>query len=412
MLHRSHRGDFTMSELIQKNDNRATIRWKLLTGVSALALTAYVSSASVARAEDSTQPQIWIELGGQFSRLDDGQETFSPTFPNSPARPSIFSPSQKFEKPPLDSIDETGKISFEPDESDWVFSAAVRYGRSTKNRHVHQQTYPKPTYLHFTSGGVPKTVLGTFGVPVAERFADTRVQNSEKHLILDFQAGKDVGLGMFGLADGTSVVNVGVRIAQFQSNSNIALKSDPDWHRYYIYLNFPSIHLVQPLALYQAYHSNAASLRAQRSFRGVGPSLSWNASAPFAGSEKDGELSFDWGVNAALLFGRQKARVHHQATAEYRPSRGIGSTSVAVFYPQRYLVSHHSTDPAARSRNVTVPNLGGSVGLSYRVEDFKVSMGYRADFFFGAIDGGIDTRKSENRGFFGPYASISVGLGD
>ena len=34
-----------MSELIQKNDNRATIRWKLLTGASALALTAYVSSA-------------------------------------------------------------------------------------------------------------------------------------------------------------------------------------------------------------------------------------------------------------------------------------------------------------------------------------------------------------------------------
>ena len=30
----------------------------------------------------------------------------------------------------------------------------------------------------------------------------------------------------------------------------------------------------------------------------------------------------------------------------------------------------------------------------------------------GATDGGIDTRKSENRGFFGPYASISIGLGD
>ena len=29
-----------------------------------------------------------------------------------------------------------------------------------------------------------------------------------------------------------------------------------------------------------------------------------------------------------------------------------------------------------------------------------------------AIEGGIDTRKSENRAFFGPYASVSVGLGD
>ncbi len=35
-----------MSELINTHDNRATIRWKLLTGASALALTAYVSSTS------------------------------------------------------------------------------------------------------------------------------------------------------------------------------------------------------------------------------------------------------------------------------------------------------------------------------------------------------------------------------
>jgi hypothetical protein len=40
-----------------------------------------------------------------------------------------------------------------------------------------------------------------------------------------------------------------------------------------------------------------------------------------------------------------------------------------------------------------------------------VSFGYRADGFFGAIDGGIDTYKSYNRGFFGPYANISIGLG-
>ncbi|HVP85004.1 MAG TPA: hypothetical protein VMS78_09800 [Rhizomicrobium sp.] len=41
----------------------------------------------------------------------------------------------------------------------------------------------------------------------------------------------------------------------------------------------------------------------------------------------------------------------------------------------------------------------------------KVSLGYRADFFFGAMDGGIDTRESYNRNFYGPYASISIGLG-
>ncbi len=45
-------------------------------------------------------------------------------------------------------------------------------------------------------------------------------------LVLDFQAGKDVGLGLFG-ARGSSIVSLGVRFAQFTSTSNVMLKSDP-----------------------------------------------------------------------------------------------------------------------------------------------------------------------------------------
>ena len=41
--------------------------------------------------------------------------------------------------------------------------------------------------------------------PLANRFADTNARTSETHSILDFQAGKDVGLGMFGVTDGSSV---------------------------------------------------------------------------------------------------------------------------------------------------------------------------------------------------------------
>lgn len=44
-------------------------------------------------------------------------------------------------------------------------------------------------------------------------------------------------------------------------------------------------------------------------------------------------------------------------------------------------------------------------------KNFKMNAGYRADLFFHAMDGGIDTRKSENVGFYGPFASVSVGLG-
>jgi len=55
--------------------------------------------------------------------------------------------------------------------------------------------------------------------------------------------------------------------------------------------------------------------------------------------------------------------------------------------------------------------VGGFAEISFRYADAKVSFGYRGDFFFGAIDGGIDTRKSENVGFYGPFASVSIGLG-
>jgi iron complex outermembrane recepter protein len=392
-----------MSELISKNDNRATIRWKLLTGASALALTAYISPA--AHAEDSGQPQVWIELGAQLSRLEDGQETFSPDFPNSPARPSIFSPSQNFERPPLYSIDEFGEISLQPKDSDWTFSASIRYGRSASRRDVHQQTYPKSA--PWTKYGVALT--SPLPVPPsAARFADTNARTSEHHLILDFQAGKDVGLGVFGTG-GSSVVNLGVRFAQFSAKSNIALKSDPDWHFSNKYLNIPSYFNNVRFPKYQPYHSNAASLQATRSFHGVGPSLSWKASAPFAGNSKDGELSVDWGLNAALLFGRQRAKIHHQTTGAYHPKGKYTTAPRAI-----YNVTYHgpATPDHTRSRNVTVPNVGGFAGISFKYSEAKLSFGYRADFFFGAIDGGIDARKSENRAFYGPYASISIGLGD
>jgi len=382
-----------MSELIQKYDDRATIRWKLLTGVSALALTICVSPASIAWADESGQPQIWIELGGQLSRLDDGQEAFAP--PLMDGRPSIFLPSRKFEQPPLYGFDESGKISFQPEKSDWVFSAAIRYGRSARHDGFHQQTTPQPNSKYGYSGHHYITY------PLASKFADTAAQYSEKHLILDFQAGKDVGLGMFG-ANGSSTVSLGVRIAQFRSKSNIALKSDPDAHakvKYYYGYHF---------ILSGYYHTNVASLKASRSFHGIGPSISWNSSAAIAGNPENGELALDWGVNAALLFGRQRAKVHHQSTSHYHQGKYYNISG------RNFRTTSYRNIPAdqVRSRSVTVPNVGGFAGLSFKYNDAKLSLGYRADWFFGAIDGGIDTAKKEDRAFYGPYASISVGLGD
>lgn len=374
------------------------IRWQLLATVSAFAL---LGSVSAEAADDN--PQLWIELGGQLSRLDDGQQVFAPAFTGSPPRPVIFTPSQKFEHLPLYSIDKNGKLSFQPHDSDWVFSASIRYGRSGANRHVHQQTNPKVFSLtYYTSDIYGRHHRTHHKYPKAAKFADTSAQNSESHTILDFTAGKEVGLGLFG--NGSSALNLGLRFAQFNSKSNITLKSDPDWHFAYKYFAF----LHQSVPLGSNYHSNAASVRARRSFHGLGPTISWNATAPLAGNTESGEIDLDWGVNAALLFGRQRAKVQHQQTVHYHSYKyNFGYNA----YPH-HLVYQHSTQAPDRSRSVTVPNIGAFAGLSFRYSAAKISLGYRADLFFSAIDGGIDTRKDENRGFYGPFASISVGLGD
>lgn len=382
-----------MSELANAQSRQPKLRWQLLTTVSALTLIGFCGITRAAET-DGDGPTIWIELGGQFNRLQESQETFLP--PIMDERPSIFSPSQKFERLPLYSIDETGKLMFEPQGTDWVLSASVMYGRSVSHPHVHQQTAPKNAYL--LVGGVPYT--GTAippAIAVRAKFADTVSHNSESHSIVDFRVGRDVGLGMLGGKDGESVLSLGVRFAQFSSQSDTILKSDPDWH--WAYLTFYHIASLPR----SAFHSNAASMEASRSFHGFGPSLSWNASAPVAGNSETGDLAVNWGINAALLFGRQKASTQHQSAGLYGHNINVNRQTI-THYP-----SH--TGASVRSHTATIPNIGGFAGATYRIENFKVSVGYRADFFFGAIDGGIDARKSYDRNFYGPFATISIGLG-
>src|SRR5580692_1245839 len=282
-----------MSEFVNARGQGKNFRRLLLATASAIALMELVAAdCAKASDDDFDHPVLWIELGGQLSRLNEPSEPFTP--PNMVDRPSTFLPSQKFERMPLYSIDRDGTLLFEPSGPDWVLSASVRYGRSSSNKHVHQQTHPKPLYQYkYYSSAEHKLTR----IPGDARFADTIVRNQDHHFIVDFQAGKDVGLGMLGRG-AASVFNLGVRFAQFDTKSKIVLKSNPDWkitYKYAFGLKIPA----------SVYHSHAAAITAARSFHGIGPSISWNASAPILGNSESSELSFDWGVNAAVLFGRQ-----------------------------------------------------------------------------------------------------------
>jgi len=375
-----------------KNMRSHDIRWQLLTTVSAVAL---LGSACAAEA-DSDKPIIWIEAGGQLERLSGNPAPFSPAF-FSLMTPSNLAAMVGSQRPSPNAFGEEGKISFAPEGSDWVISAGIRYGRSHAARHLHHHT-PAPTHLGSVYVFYKGFVLTTNFPQNKLSYGDGQTSLSEKHLILDFQVGKDVGLGMFA-AQGDSTVSAGVRIAQFTTASGVTLHA-----RNYV-INFATA-TTGKYRLPQPFHSSyAAVLQANRSTQAIGPSISWYASLPIAGNASDSTINIDWGVNAALLFGRQRAHVHHQTTgSHYHKYKAFHSADTGQYT--------NAPPDQNRSRSVSIPNIGGFAGVSWQTSNARISFGYRADFFLRAFDGGIDARKSETVGFKGPFASISFGLGD
>lgn len=382
-----------MSELIQKNDNGAIARWKLLASASVLALTASVLPIHAALADDASNSRVWIELGSQFERIENNEPLLDPLFFDH-ASPAVLTPLTGVQRPSLYSIAEDLKVAFAPGNSNWLFSASIRYGRSNRNSHQHYQS------SHTTLQTFRGVKVVPYGRPL-EEFSDGRQDSNSSHLVLDFQAGKDVGLGLFG-ANGSSIVSVGVRFAQFTSGAHGTFLARPQ------YRSGPFVTRggTNPLRFHGAYfHDYTATLQSKRNTHAIGPSLSWDASMPFAGSASNMELTLDWGANAAVLFGRQRARVNHQTTGAY-----------LYDYPGGYYASKlsgYKNQPVAqnRSHSIVVPNAGGFLGMSLKFPNAKVSVGYRGDFFFGAMDNGIDARKSTTLGFYGPFATISIGLG-
>jgi hypothetical protein len=357
-----------MSDLIPMGSKHNNLSYKLLATVSSMALMVS-AEAALARDAGDGHPTFWIEAGGAFDELSSDSDLW--LAPNTPAEQS--NPTPPFGTLPKAGYDLDLKFTVAPHDSDWRFSVGLIYGRALRGpKTTHDQTY-KSTALTFIRP--PKYV------PTNYDFANTSYRSTTSHLLLDFQVGKDVGLGMFG---GKSTLNLGIRWAKLNESSNGHMSGATN-------------------ASGQAGGTQViADFRAGHSLDGIGPSVSWYADTPFAGSQSDG-LSLDWGINAALLIGKQKTRTDlHTSSYSYR------------YYSQNNQGRHqltHSTPSLLRSKTVVVPNLGGFAGISWRMPNAKVSVGYKADFFFDAIDVGIATRETATRGFYGPFATVSFGLG-
>jgi len=352
-----------MSELMNAQNKRRDFRGQLLMTVSAAVLLLATGETGRAVAADnflgsSDHPPFWIELGGEADQIGGGLDPYVPPFTQDPGSITGGSSGPIIQKAPVFSHSAESKLSYEPDGTDWVFSASIRYGRATRHKLAHAQT------------------AGRKYPPVGE-FYDAGATTNESHLVLDFQAGKDVGLGMFG-KHAHSVFSVGLRYAQFTARASGFISSAKTLYDHYFYKEKSHI---------------------DRSSMAVGPSIAWDASVPIIGASDNG-LLLDWGANAAILFGRQKANFSIQSIqAHYAP----GSPPTVAYAT--------STSTGARRKTVTIPNVGGFVGLTFRRSAAKVSFGYRADMYFGAIDAGAIARRSSNQSFYGPFLTVGIGIG-
>ncbi len=406
-----------MSELIKVSGRRQRIRQSLLANVSLLAPLGYLGGlhGAIAGSNGTDAPIVWIELGGQAEQTGGQNIVLAPVFMQNitaAARSSILGA----QNPSPFSVGVEGKITIAPHNMNWIISAAVRYGRSNSARHDHNQTayarYVKQfavnPYSHFNQ---PPSALG-----------DGQTKFNESHTVIDFQAGKDVGLGLFG-SHGSSVISAGVRFAQFTTESDAVLNARPNaivgakvtGVRHFV--SYYGNHSAVPYQYYPIGRAAyAASLHARRTTRALGPSISWDASIPIAGNVANTALTVDWGISGALLFGRQRSTTHHQTTGYTR----VDFTQFiprGSYYGRGYAIGghyqsyKHGPTDRARSRSVTIPNLGGFAGLSLKFPNAKISLGYRADFFFRATDSGIDILDQTNLSFNGPFATVSIGLG-
>jgi hypothetical protein len=393
-----------MSELINTPAGNENRRWRLLAGVSALALLASVPMTGAAKANEDDRPIFWVELGGQLEHVSQPQGRFDAPFeygqsvgelqelPKWPlfGYTRVDSPDGPFDRarpfnlqtPPRFMISGEGRVLFQPSGTDWSFNASVRYGRATGHRNEINAT---------------GTATQAFKTPPIYRFTNGDVDYRQSYMVLDFQVGKDVGLGLFGGANST--INAGVRFAQFSSRSSIKILANGAIEPYTFHSSYFDKYYRRNR--FQTYILDG---HATRSFHGIGPSLSWNVSTPIAGHPDSMQIMLDWGLNGALLFGRQRAQVEHKTTA----TDAYQYWAYGKVVPRAPIYNH--ANATARSRSVTIPNIGAFAGLSMKFPNAKVSLGYRADFFFGAMDSGIDQHRTQDMSFHGPFAKVSVGL--
>ena len=336
---------------------------------------------------------LTVELGGMIEREDAPYKPLTPSF--LPAFPQSLQPNG-LQNRDLDWGDEREvRLTYRPG-GDWAISGFARFGRiNGGNARLHaDQTSVGGCAIpgYFGSILCPKYKDTLTLYPTVHDWSDATVRNREDHTIAAFEVGKDIGIG--GLD--RSTMGLGLRYARLNSSTNVWMDGVPDWDvptGWFYSSKYPSTN-----------HRYEATLNAQRRFTGAGPTLTWDAAKRLVGDEQLGHVDVDWSVTGGVLFGRQKTSI-------------TGSERAAFFSGGYYEDPRTPTTvditpiDIHRNKTVTAPAVDLSLGLSYEVQRFKASAGYRWERYFNVLDAGYAQEKKYDRTIDGPYFKLAVGFG-
>jgi hypothetical protein len=331
-------------------------------------------------------------LGGSALRTDAPYDPVKPEFTDtlsSTLRPSITSPQNRG----LDWGDgREVKLTYAP--GPWRISAGYRVGESNGGSHKALATEIGDTGCRFFA-----PCYNAFQIITGTNYVDADVRDHEKHTVIDFMVGREVGIGALEME---STLSAGIRHAEFESTTRFIGFAVPDWdvadnHAYTYYYGLPSTH-----------HRYETDITAQREFKGAGPVVSWEAAKQLLGDDASGRLDVNWSLEGGVLFGKQKtfgSGAEHQQYFD------------ANFYYAHATMQQAGptvvTPPAtpSRSKSVTVPTFAAALGLSYEIQRVKVSTGYRWERYFNVLDAGWAAENKVDRTIDGPYFKIAVGFG-
>ncbi|HEX5776638.1 MAG TPA: Lpg1974 family pore-forming outer membrane protein, partial [Caulobacteraceae bacterium] len=340
-----------------------------------------------------------LELGGQVQRHDAPNEMLRPDFIDE------FDPAIDPSRPQNDDLDwgdgREVRLTWRLDGRPWLVSLGARYGETNGGgRTMLMGERFEGCGLAAPCAGQPAQQF------VVNNYGGSALYESEEHTVVDFMVGREFGLGGEMLSAAT--LSVGLRYAKLASVTDVSPYGTPDWFLAPEYLTkyppMPPVFFIPGIPVHR--HEHRGELSATRDFKGVGPAVSWEASLPVIDWSDGGRVELDGSVAGGVLFGKQRASGEgSERSAYYRGPIGSTATAPPASPPIESSVSFD------RSKNVTVPTVGLSLGLSYSVGGFKAGAGYRWERYFDAIDGGIEEHQDHDRTIDGPYFKLSVGFG-